>query len=409
MMASPTTSSQQDFKSALQNAESAKDYEQKLFELRKEEESTRATFDPEEDTARRGLKREAMRNLRLAQKAEADRKRREAKQDSLDARNSVLDHWAPIKGPRCGAVSFTVVRAENLGGFFAAAMLHTNPYVVVSYGRNVEIESPVVRNDECPEFDFEAYFAVEDDTKPVVVTIMERAVSSRLGVGIVIGTTAVHLRGDYPNLAKSAPDGVYTEKCSVVQPLYNAGGGRLKDSRITIQWSFELRDVNRVVTCDECGRLESRCTCTDEEKAARRVARAQEAQFQQLQVLNARAIRELQETEVIERDKVYEDYNHEFNMLQRECDVDARRINIELRQRRLDARKGGAGAAVAAGGAVGAAAVLVEEEPEPAPKPREPVDIMQRDDLNKRGTPEPVYVDGGRGEKEKKDGCCIVA
>uniref|UniRef100_A0A7S1QCX9 C2 domain-containing protein n=1 Tax=Neobodo designis TaxID=312471 RepID=A0A7S1QCX9_NEODS len=410
---SPDTNPESPKDDEVERAKQLAAIEEELNTCRTAQDEEYTTLVEDERREWRRVRIDGARSARAAKDAEQVRIRREEKQKELNDRNEVLDYWAPIKSARSGAITFTVVRAENLGGFFASAMLHTNPYVVVKYGDQIEVESEVVRNDECPEFDFETYFAVEDDTKPILVTVMERTLSSRYGVGMIIGSTTVDLRREYENLAKSAPDGVYTEKCSVIQPLYDTAGNKLSDMKVTIEWMLRLRVTNNMVFCDECGRLDVRCTCSPEEKQARRDALAQELRVKQLQTLAARNLRVTEEEEVAERTRIVDETQFGFNSIARAGNVDLARIRAAIRRKRLAERKGGAGANAAAEAAEvdEAAEKEVVEACANAGMPAtqyDPVDLYARDDTNLRGVPDAVIVSESK-PKEDKGGCCIVA
>ena len=397
----------------LSQAKQMEEIEVALNECRTSQDAQYTELAEEERKAWRQVRIEGARAMRAAKDAEFVRVKREEKQEFLNDRNDVLDQWAPVTGARCGAITFRVIRAENVGGFFAGAMLHTNPYVVVKYGEQIEVESEVVRNDECPEFDFETYFAVEDDTQPILVTVMERTISSRYGVGMVIGSTSVDLRREYENLAKSAPDGVYTEKCSVIQPLYDSTGGKLGGVRVTIEWTLRLRKTNTVVFCDECGRLDLRCTCSAEEKQTRRDELANKLRHQQLASLAARNLRVTEEEEVSERYRIVDEAQFGLNAMARAGNVDLARVRASIRRQRLAARAGGAGEKAAA------EAEEVNEEAEKAlvdecakagmpSKDYDPVDLYARGDTNRRGVPDAVVVEESK-PKADTGGCCIVA
>lgn len=367
-----------------------------------DEAAKRQSIVVEEGGRRSDLRREATVSLRDARRHEDMRMRREDKQHFLDDRNSILDHWDAIQGARCGAISFSVLRAENVGGSIS---MFVNPYCVVSYGSNVEVESEVQFRESCPEFRFTTFFVVEDDTQPVIVTIMDHAValSSDIGIGVMLGSTAIDLRGGYPNLSKSAPDGVYTEKCSVIQPLYGSNGKRFDDMTVTVEWSLELREANRVVFCDDCGRLDIKCQCPPEDRQARREAVAQERKAKYLREVAAKSVRLIQEQEVVDRAQVATSASRVRQLLDAQFFSRRDAIIAQRRQTKLGGRAHEGDAVLVPSLVMPSASGTVDEADV------DPVDLHQHDDANLRKVRPAVRTEGQPAPKQDSGSCCIVA
>ena len=182
----------------------------------------------------------------------------------------IIDHWRSEHGSRTGVATVIVVRAQAIVPF--APLLPMDTYVVVK-SSSAEFTSPVALNDVNPEYNFRAYFTVEDDTRPIPITIMCHS----LGFERFVGAVAINFRGAYENKTFEVSDeGVYFEKCAIIDNVYDSHGKPFPDTVITVKWILEVREQNMTVFCPECGRLDARCTCEESERAERHKREAQE-------------------------------------------------------------------------------------------------------------------------------------
>ena len=360
------------------------------------------------------------RERKAAIKATEAREKSDAEAAKVATRDHVLDKWAAERGARCGALSLTVVRATNVQP--VSLRPHVSPYAVVRFGDH-EFRSPTFKHEGNPEFDFNVYVLVENDTLPITITVMDDFVTP-----VFVGNLALNLRRPYPNLVKDvSADGVLTEKGNVLQSIFNEKGERLPDTTVSIRWSLEVRETNTHVFCPDCGRVDSRCRCTPEERERRYAAEA----TQRMEVEKAiyveqtkRLLAQQQQQEAAEAAKARAEAEAAKKEAQRlaleEENQQKRKMVIENRNKASTTTASatttvpaGSGSATTANEPVGSSStepkkVHGDDEPPKKMTDAEARNEQPADYHHKEGDPVKVHGDIAPEGKEKPGGCCLV-
>lgn len=263
------------------------------------EASVKANFELEESTRREieSQRDSQMVRLEAVRKAERDAAKNAEKQRVEAAaavvvkstKDVIKDKWAAIKGKRAGSLSITVVRAKGLVPRRPFLTVDARP-MIYNPSAKKEYRGPVVYGTVTPEFDFEEYFAVEDDRFPILVTIVE----NRTGGTVCIGK--LDLRFPYPNIIKEvSSEDVFTEFGHIEMDVYNKDGEVYPSTTITVKWKFEARTMETTKFCGDCGSVEHRCKCTPEVVEQRRLREQLAMMQQQAAEAEAREMREAAE------------------------------------------------------------------------------------------------------------------
>ena len=235
----------------------------------------------------------------------ADIETKEEEESRVSNRSHVLDRWLAHRGPRQGSLTVTIHSLQNLPAQFKATVYPTR-VVVKESQTDQEYSSPITPESGCPTYEFVAYFGVSDDTKPIIISVLDGRHHSHQDV-IAIAPLDIHR--DYPNLVRSVSDNdVYVEKGAVHLRCYGPKMNLLEEGvTLAVSWSFEAREKTVYKFCDDCGKYESICSCPVAVVEARRQAAAIEATRQEAEIYIARMRRKEEEEEERKRKEAEEE------------------------------------------------------------------------------------------------------
>lgn len=270
---------------------------------------------------------------------EEERKKAAVAAEAKEEKGGIVDKWRTVKGPRAGNLNLTVARAQGLVP--PRLLLTCSSAVLIQYHFQdefrppIEFETATVRNDASPEYDFECYFAVEDDTLPVLFYVRDYTV----GYPLRIASSRLNLRGDYKNLVRTVTkEGVYVEKGHAILDCW-LHDKILPDTFLTVHWTLELREINKTKFCPDCGLLEFRCSCEPAVRDARREREAKEWEAKSALILEAKEQRHAEEARLAEEEarKRREAAEKAFKKAEAELEAQLKQgvLDITLEERRV--------------------------------------------------------------------------
>lgn len=224
-------------------------------------------------------------------------RRKRLEREMAAARQNKLDEWSSMRGPRQASIKLLVKSASNVPINLSTSMLSISSSLRVS----VRTEDKVYHSHRAevrhsPEFDFTSYFAVSDDTKPILITVEEvrDGVLEHIDGGRPIVVAPLNVRNPHLGIERNVSDQlVYTESATAsLCCLDGATGERLPPSvTVSVSWTLEAREVECVEFCDNCGHLMSRCDCSPEVLKKYREEQAQAAAKRHAEIYAAREAR----------------------------------------------------------------------------------------------------------------------
>lgn len=184
-------------------------------------------------------------------------------------RNRILEKWQHWKEPRQGLVRLTVVNAMGVH----EGNLQRRLRATVKFPGLKELHgSALVPTNPMPDFHVTAQALLHNDTEPIVIAVEEFSPKfldvSLAGIadkGTPIMAATLKLSEKHPGIVQAVTESlVFIERgCAVLRAVdpQNLSKPLVPEASITVKWTFEVREVEAVGFCDNCGRMKARCTC----------------------------------------------------------------------------------------------------------------------------------------------------
>ena len=227
-----------------------------------------------------------------------DLRQKRLAREMAEARQNKMDEWSSMRGPRQASIKLTVKGATNVPISAKTSIMSLS----TSLRASVRVEDDKVFHSHHtdvrhnPQFDFTTYFAISDDTKPILITIedIQDGVLEHLDIGRPIMIAPLNVRNPHADVERAVSEQlVYTEAGSASLMCLEGQSGETLPPSVTVDvvWTLEAREVECVEFCDFCGQLMSRCDCSPDVLKQHRDEQAQQAAKRQSEIYAARQAR----------------------------------------------------------------------------------------------------------------------